>query len=123
MSASRVPPLLTPYVGLPPPSSLVLLTSVLGASTNWLVLRFMHTALTSASPSTSPSSEQEGEFAILLVSFLRDLTFWAENSRKVGLDLVKEAKAGRWRFLDFLTRERGVNEVREDVEAAARDMW
>jgi elongator complex protein 6 len=99
---SRIPLLLEPYLSLPPEASLILLTSVLGASTNWLVLRFLYNAL--AAPTTSPQlgarqdtdgigrtgedgdwkREEEGEGTrVVLASFLRDLSFWREGGRRL----------------------------------------
>lgn len=78
------PPLLEPYLALPPEASLILITSVLGASSNWLVLRFLHTAL--ISPDASSEIQGEDEAKVVLVSFMRDLTFWKENAKRlVGL--------------------------------------
>lgn len=86
--SSRIPPLLEPYLALPPEASLVLLTSVLGASTNWLVLRFLHSAFVGSEASSDISSEDESK--VLLVSFMRDLAFWKENARRmVGEIFVK----------------------------------
>jgi elongator complex protein 6 len=79
--SSRIPPLLEPYLALPPEASLILLTSVLGASSNWLVLRFLHSAL--QSQDASPDSTTPKETKVLLVSFMRDLAFWRENGRKL----------------------------------------
>jgi elongator complex protein 6 len=107
--ASRIPPLLEPYLSLPPEASLILLTSVLGASTNWLVLRYLQSALvpsavTGADTGRSPGLEVGGWIggvgnadttgngsgdtkgdgtAVVLVSFLRDLSFWREGGRKL----------------------------------------
>lgn len=83
--ASRIPPLLDPYLALPPEASLVLLTSVLGASSNWLVLRFLYSALQSQDAVLDPTSG--GDTKVLLVSFMRDLAFWKENARRlVGIN-------------------------------------
>lgn len=79
--SSRIPPLLEPYLALPPETSLILLTSVLGASSNWLVLRFLHTAL--VSPDASSESLGEDEATVVLVSFMRDFTFWKENAKRL----------------------------------------
>jgi elongator complex protein 6 len=79
--SNRIPPLLEPYLALPPEASLVLLTSVLGASTNWLVLRFLHSTLINSEVSSGIDSE--GEPKVLLVSFMRDLAFWKENARRL----------------------------------------
>lgn len=79
--SSRIPPLLEPYLSLPPEASLILLTSVLGASTNWLVLRFLHSIL--IGPEVTPEIGFEDEPKVLLVSFMRDLVFWKENARRL----------------------------------------
>lgn len=79
--ASKIPPLLEPYLALPPEASLVLLTSVLGASTNWLVLRFLHNAL--VTNSNSPEAQPEDETKVVFVSFLRDFAFWKDNARRL----------------------------------------
>ncbi|KAI9879197.1 MAG: hypothetical protein M1830_009272 [Pleopsidium flavum] len=118
---SRIPPLLAPYTHLPPSSSLIVLTSVLGASTNWLVLRFLYnTLLGSASHSRGEGYEPgihngdgtgagkddesgDGETKVVLVSFLRDWEFWREGGRRVGLDFPRLMQQGRFAFVDGLT--------------------
>lgn len=90
---SRIPPLLEPYLALPSEASLILLTSVLGASSNWLVLRFLHNALLGDAP---PESSPGGDTKVLLVSFMRDLGFWKENARRlVRSSFLCELPAGR----------------------------
>lgn len=79
--STRIPPLLESYLALPPEASLVLLTSVLEASTNWLVLRFLHSALSSSEISSGVETEDEPK--VLLVSFMRDLVFWKENAKRL----------------------------------------
>lgn len=59
----------------------MLLTSVLGASSNWLVLRFLHSALIGSEVSSGIAPEDEPK--VLLVSFMRDLAFWRENARRL----------------------------------------
>ncbi|PQE22903.1 family UPF0405 protein [Rutstroemia sp. NJR-2017a BBW] len=100
--SKSIPPLLQPYLALPSESSLILLTSVLGASPNWLILRYIHSLLL---PSPSPSAVSEGQVEpkILFVSFLRDLNFWRENGRKIGLDLDKLHQTSRLHFVDGLS--------------------
>lgn len=82
---SQIPHLLSPYVALPSEASLTLLTSVLGASTNWLVLRYLQSYLGQNLESLSISSETEdGETTkVLLVSFMRDFAFWKDGARKL----------------------------------------
>lgn len=79
--SARIPSLLEPYVALPPEAALILLTSVLGASSNWLVLRFIYSTLQpqDAAPQTPPGEDSK----VLLVSFMRDLAFWKENARRL----------------------------------------
>lgn len=95
--ASRIPRLLEPYLSLPPETCLILLTSVLGASTNWVVLRFLHSTL------TSPEENPEDGTNVVLVSFMRDLGFWKENGRRLGLDLEKLIAKKKFAFVDGLS--------------------
>ncbi|KAG4437077.1 hypothetical protein IFR05_007452 [Cadophora sp. M221] len=99
--SSRIPPLLEPYLALPPEASLLLLTSVLGASSNWLVLRFLYSALIDSEVSSEVASEDEPK--VLMVSFMRDLAFWKENARRLGLDLDKLALKKKFAFVDGLS--------------------
>lgn len=85
--SSRIPPLLEPYLALPPEASLILLTSVLGASSNWLVLRFLHSTLIRPEPLSE--SPREDDAKLVLVSFMRDFAFWKENGRRlVGISSI-----------------------------------
>lgn len=102
--SSRIPPLLEPYLVLPPEASLILLTSVLGASTNWLVLRFLHSALAGLEISSDLSSEDESK--VLLVSFMRDLAFWKENARRlVGANFLWISWVSRLSLLNVILRD------------------
>ncbi|KAH8601666.1 hypothetical protein B0O99DRAFT_680792 [Bisporella sp. PMI_857] len=94
--SSRIPPLIEPYLPLPT-ASLTLITSVLGASSNWLLLRFLYNAL------LYPNDPAQEDTKVLLLSFMRDLAFWKENARRLGLDLDKLAAKRRFLFLDGLT--------------------
>ncbi|KAI9675024.1 MAG: hypothetical protein M1817_001430 [Caeruleum heppii] len=110
-SIRHIPPLLEPYLQTPPRHSLTLLTSILGASTNWLVLRFLAHALSECG--LKSQSERWGEGVtgqddagiakVVLVSFLRDGTFWEREGGRVGLDLPKLSKRERFYFVDGLT--------------------
>lgn len=75
-SSSRIPHLLEPYLALPSEGSLVLLTSVLGASANWLVLRHLYSYLRGA-------SGEDRDTGVVLVSFLRDGAFWRDGAAKM----------------------------------------
>ncbi|KAI9703304.1 MAG: hypothetical protein M1836_007870 [Candelina mexicana] len=96
--STRIPPLLEPYIHFPQSGTLILLTSVLGASTNWLVLRFLYNVL-----SASRDSAAVGDIVVILVSFMRDLEFWKDGARRLGLDLQQLAQKGRFTFIDGLT--------------------
>jgi elongator complex protein 6 len=76
---------LEPYLALPDEASLILLTSVLGASSNWLLLRYIYSIL---------KNQDEGEDAgVVLVSFMRDSTFWREGAgRMVSLAAFQSLK-------------------------------
>lgn len=88
MSTTRIPQLLEPYLTLPPPSSHILLTGVLGASTNWLVLRWLYALLRNGAAKgrieeRDADEEGEGSTGVVLVSFLRDASFWREGVSKM----------------------------------------
>lgn len=74
--STRIPPLLEPYLALPPEASLILLTSVLGASSNWLVLRHLYSYL-------KTSSTEDTNVGVILASFMRDGAFWREGAGKL----------------------------------------
>ncbi|EUC47686.1 hypothetical protein COCMIDRAFT_89424 [Bipolaris oryzae ATCC 44560] len=97
--SSRIPPLLQPYIQLPREDSLILLTSTLGASANWLLLRFLCDALSTV---TAQDGGEEGH-NVVLVSWMRQYEFWKQESRKsAGLDLERLRKEGRFAFVDGL---------------------
>lgn len=77
-ASTKVPPLLEPYLRLPPEASLVVLTSVLGASANWLVLRWVYSLL-----KNGQKDEGTEDTAVVLCSFLRDGAFWREGASKM----------------------------------------
>ena len=87
---SQIPisPLLANSISRLPESSLTLLTSVLGASSNWLVLRFLYAALTSRK---DPDATAVIEPKVVLVSWLRDLSFWKEGAKRLSIDLTKSS--------------------------------
>ncbi|KAJ4992729.1 hypothetical protein SVAN01_01775 [Stagonosporopsis vannaccii] len=99
-SSSRIPTLLQPYVQLPREESLLLLTSTLGASANWLLVRFLCDAL---SNNTQDGGADEGR-NVVLVSWMRDYDFWRQEARKgAGLDLERLRREKRFAFLDGLS--------------------
>src|SRR5690349_19985407 len=97
--STRIPPVIDPYLALPPEASLIVLTSILGASTNWLVLRYLHSFLNAPSSQHTASDQQDGppreEVSVLLVSFMRDYAFWRESAARIGVDLEGAGRKGR----------------------------
>lgn len=87
-----MPPLLEAHVATGPlareQGSLTLATWVQGASANWLVLRYLYALLGSGGRGPAPSAEDEGEDGggvpgVVLVSFLRDVRFWADGCMRL----------------------------------------
>lgn len=94
-SQPPIPHLLTPYLSHSTHSaqSLTIITSVLAATPNWLVLRYLHSIL-SATPEHNELHQEGGRGKrtrrrarrIVLVSFLREWLFWrGEGKRLVRL--------------------------------------
>ncbi|EMF08050.1 uncharacterized protein SEPMUDRAFT_54994 [Sphaerulina musiva SO2202] len=97
MSSRILPPALEPYLQLPPETSLILLTSTLGCSVNWLTARFISSAL------ASDQQQQQPPLAILLVSWIRDLAFWKNELRRTsGIDISKLSQTNKFAFVDYL---------------------
>lgn len=112
MSITRsLPPLLTPYLSLPRSSSyessLILLTSVLGAGTNWILLRYLSSLLSGTEGNQTGNGDGngngDGETKVVFLSFMRDMNFWREGARKINLDLDKATLQKRFLFIDGLT--------------------
>ncbi|ELQ36333.1 hypothetical protein OOU_Y34scaffold00666g194 [Pyricularia oryzae Y34] len=109
---TKIPPLLEPYLGLPTEASLIVLSSILGASTNWLVLRHLSSYLGGGASSLRHDVELDGSAggvddgmppAVLLVSFLRGYGFWKDSAGRLGIDLTALGRKGRFGFVDGLT--------------------
>lgn len=97
--ASQIPPLLESYLALPPETSQLVLTGILGASTNWLVLRFLYSLLkkqprqpnkkrpTTESPGGGGKDDDDdgtgAVVVVVLVSFMRDYAFWKEGAGRL----------------------------------------
>ncbi|KAF2643462.1 hypothetical protein P280DRAFT_422348 [Massarina eburnea CBS 473.64] len=124
--SSRIPPLLQPHVCLPRDDSILLLTSTLGASANWLITRFLGDALNLKSGADGGSEGagriEDGEGCnVLLVSWMREYEFWKQDCRKgVGVDLERGRREGRVVFVDglsslFLEEENPENNARTAV--------
>ncbi|KAI1140981.1 hypothetical protein F5Y05DRAFT_294134 [Hypoxylon sp. FL0543] len=104
--ASRIPPLLDTYLHLPPETSLVLLSGVLGSTTNWLVLRYLYSLLSNLAvsvPADALDVARNNGISVVLISFLRDYTFWKDGAGKLGVDLDLLTRKGNFVFVDGLT--------------------
>ncbi|KAH7126904.1 hypothetical protein B0J11DRAFT_485737 [Dendryphion nanum] len=99
--SSRIPPLLQPYTALPTQDSIVLTTSTLGASSNWLLIRFLCEALGRTSSSYDENKNDNADTKVILVSWMRDWEFWKSEARKGGgLDLERLKREGRLAWVD-----------------------
>jgi hypothetical protein len=88
-----IPPVLSPYVTPAPQGSLTLVTSVLDAASNWLLLRYIHAALKdNVADKTHGSGDVLGSdignhlrenFKVIFVSILRGFEQWREMGKKV----------------------------------------
>lgn len=80
-----LPPLLTPYVSSLPQSSLTLVSSVLGATGNWLILRYLYAVLSQAHPGigTDGLENDAKKQKVVLVSFLRGWDFWRAEAKRL----------------------------------------
>lgn len=103
--ASQIPPLLESYLALPPETSQLVLTGILGASTNWLVLRFLYSLLKQqysagqrgsshiddAGAGSGSGSGSGDDVKVVFVSLMRDYAFWKDGAgrlvRLFGLDI------------------------------------
>lgn len=87
--ASQIPPLLESYLSLPPETSQIVLTGILGASTNWLTLRYLYSLLRPANGAPRRDGDGDGDdgagedVKVLLVSFMRDHAFWKEGAGRL----------------------------------------
>lgn len=92
---SRIPPLLCPYIETQPTGALDVITSVLGASSNWLVIRYIHAALETAASTRYNSRDdtinkglrQGDKPAVILVSWLRDYDFWRSEIKRTVVSI------------------------------------
>lgn len=94
-SQPPLPPLLTPYLSDQPESSLTLVSSILGATSNWLVLRFLHAALGASSNSNASFGLDEphngAKKKVVLVSFLRGWEFWRAEAKRLVSKFISTA--------------------------------
>ncbi|RAK76656.1 uncharacterized protein BO72DRAFT_405380 [Aspergillus fijiensis CBS 313.89] len=102
-----LPPLLAPYVSSLPPSSLIVLSTVLGAQGNWLTLRYLYAALNASLTSDAALSFGKGHNGkkqkVVLVSFLRGWEFWRAEAKRLGLDLARLTDKRQFAFVDGLS--------------------
>lgn len=106
---SRIPPLLEPYIISPPQDSLILLTSTLGTSANWILTRYLCSSLASDTDRTrrpASTTREYGDlndintrtgasnvtkdaasedYAVVLVSWMRDWDFWRVEGRRAAV--------------------------------------
>ncbi|KAF7718771.1 Elongator complex protein 6 [Penicillium ucsense] len=106
-SQPPLPPLLTPYLSDQPESSLTVISSVLGATSNWLVLRYLHASLSNTANSNI-SPESDGSIGstsrrVVLVSFMRSWDFWKTEAKRLGLDLARLRDKRQFVFVDGLS--------------------
>jgi elongator complex protein 6 len=107
--SSRIPPLLQPYTRLPKDESILLVTSTLGASANWLIIQFLCESLSNSIIKNTQDEEALHEdtenISAILVSWMRDWDFWKSEARKGGgLDLERLKRDKRLAFVDGLSK-------------------
>ncbi|KAJ5118881.1 hypothetical protein N7448_010588 [Penicillium atrosanguineum] len=105
-SQPPLPPLLAPYLSAQPEASLTLVSSILGATSNWLTLRFLHASLSTSSnlnASLGLGESHNGSKKVVLVSFLRGWEFWRAEAKRLGLDLARLADKKQFAFVDGLS--------------------
>ncbi|KAM0193899.1 hypothetical protein ACHAPI_007327 [Fusarium lateritium] len=109
-STSRIPHLLEPFLALPSEGSLSLVTSVLGASSNWLVLRHVYSYLRG----TADGDENAKDTGVVLVSFMRD-----DGLTGLYSDATPQAPGARKeRFL----RSTSPADIKKEIEGALGDL-
>ncbi|EED13835.1 conserved hypothetical protein [Talaromyces stipitatus ATCC 10500] len=116
-SQPPIPHILSPYLTHSTRSaqSLTLITSVLAATSNWLLLRYLHSVLSATALSeedgynetieSGPGRQKRRRRArrVVLVSFLREWMFWRGEGKRLGLDLQRFVDGDRFRYVDGLS--------------------
>lgn len=96
---TNIPPLLEPYLSLPPEASLLLLTGVLNATPHWLTTRVLRGAYGDSSrnqtrnPPRGQDVEGQGigaddDVAVVFVSWLRTWEFWKGEARRGAVSSI-----------------------------------
>ncbi|KAL8708255.1 MAG: hypothetical protein Q9220_006832 [cf. Caloplaca sp. 1 TL-2023] len=111
-SQPAIPPLLCDHFRPTHERSLVLITSVLGASANWILLRQVHAALR---PKRSVSDHQTENVAVVFVTWLRGIEFWNDGAKKLGFSFVNNQSIT---FIDALQSGLGLHD--DEVNAAEK---
>lgn len=92
--AKEIPSVLQPYISLPPPSSLTLVTDVVGASCNWVLIRFLQALLdTSGDPeyqAISDTDRTRDQPPIVFASWLQPASFWQTEAKRTLVLLYDE---------------------------------
>ncbi|KAI9719150.1 MAG: hypothetical protein M1828_006332 [Chrysothrix sp. TS-e1954] len=123
-----IPPSLSSYLVLPPQDTLVLVTDVISATSNWVLLRFIYAALKgherqplrAADDGSNVTAGGHDDTAVVLVSWMRDYILWRDTARRaVGLDLASLQNQGRFVFVDGLSTFFGADVAPDPVSAAA----
>lgn len=82
--SNKIPPLLEQHLALPREASLTILANTLGASSNWLVLRYLHSILLQPGRGADAGvGETEAGPGVVFLSFMRDLAFWREGASRL----------------------------------------
>ncbi|KJX94047.1 hypothetical protein TI39_contig4222g00001 [Zymoseptoria brevis] len=115
MAAPRaLPSALEPYLHSASDGSLNLLTGTLGSTVSWLTNRYIANAF------RPDRDEDRTESAVVLVSWMRDASFWKNEMRRAtGLDISRFAQAGRFTFVDcFSNPTMTLAEVQKNATSA-----
>ncbi|KAJ4386229.1 hypothetical protein N0V93_009122 [Gnomoniopsis smithogilvyi] len=106
--AAQIPHLLESCLSLPPETSQIVLTGILGASTNWLVLRYLHSLLKPGATNNrsqygDESNPKQEDVRVVLVSWMRDYAFWKDGAGRLGLNLGALTTQRKFSFVDGLS--------------------
>ncbi|KAF7512282.1 hypothetical protein GJ744_001850 [Endocarpon pusillum] len=108
-----IPSNLSPLLKLPAPGSLTLITSVLDATSNWLLLRYIYAALrpekqdghatkaarVAVGAHEETTHDKNKDLKVIFISFLRPFELWREMGKKIGLDLPSLLSASNPRLI------------------------